>query len=70
MTFERQQRVIPAHAEAVIRHDNRRPSPTLDRDCDAMRVSIERVLDKFLHDRSRPLHHFAGRDLVGNMFGK
>ena len=35
-----------------------------DRDVDAPRAGVERVLDQLLDRRSRPLDHFAGGDAV------
>jgi hypothetical protein len=36
----------------------------------AARVSVEGILDEFLDDGRRPLNHFAGGDLVGDMLGE
>ena len=39
----------------------------LDRDGDASRAGVERVLDELLDDRRRALDDLAGRDLVGEL---
>ena len=31
---------------------------------------VERVFDQFLHDAGGALDHFAGGDLVGDLFGQ
>ena len=41
----------------------------LHRDRDARRAGVDGVLDEFLDDRRRALHHLAGGDLVGE-FGR
>ena len=41
-----------------------------DLDFDAGGTGVERVLQKFFDDRSRPLHHLASSDLVGDLFGE
>src|SRR5207244_9334431 len=43
---------------------------TLNPDLDRARTSINAILDQFLHDRGRPLHHFARGHLAGESFGK
>ena len=45
----------------------RRLPPMLHRDDDAARAGVDGVLDQFLDDRCRPLDHFAGGDLVGQV---
>ena len=70
MPFEGKQGVIPIHSAAVIDHPNARHSATLNPDLDRARTSINAILDQFLHDRGRPLHHFARGHLAGESFGK
>ena len=39
-------------------------------DVDLARAGIDAVLDQLLHDRGRPLDHFARRHLAGDSFGQ
>ena len=39
-------------------------------DAQVRRAGVERVLQQLLDHRSRPLHHFAGGDLIGDLVGK
>ena len=51
--------------------DADQPAPAgLDLDADAGGSGVQGVLQKFFHDRGRPVHHLAGGDLVGNLVGK
>ena len=70
MAFEAEQRVIAAHAEAVVGDANQAASAGADFDGDFLRAGIEGIFDQFLNDAGRPLDHFAGGDLVGDLFGK
>ena len=55
---------------AVVGHANEAASAGLDFHGDARGLGIERVFDQFLHDAGGAFHHFAGGDLVGDVFGK
>ena len=55
---------------AVVGHANQAASAGLDLDAEPRRLGIERVLDQFLDHAGRPLDHFAGGDLVGDLFGQ
>ena len=68
MSFKTEQRVIFAHAESVVGHTNQTASARLDFHGDARRLGIERVFHELLHDTGGALHHFAGGNLVGNVF--
>jgi hypothetical protein len=45
-------------------------APGLDVDANALGSCIERVLEKFLYDGRRTLHHLAGSNLIGDIFGE
>ena len=64
MTLDREDEIVGAHAGAVVADADQRPSARFDRDLDAPRAGVERVLDEFLDRRRRPLDHFAGGDAV------
>ena len=61
---------IAAHAEAVVGHANQTAPARTDFDGDFFCVSIEGIFDKLFHDAGGAFHHFAGGDLVGDLFGK
>ncbi len=70
MALEGEQRVVAAHAAAVV-HDVDAPLPAgLDLAAEALSPGVERILDQLLHHRGRPLDHFSGGDLVGDGFGE
>ena len=70
MAFEAKQRVVAAHAGAVIGHADEAAPAGLDFHRDARRPGVERIFNQFLHDTGRPLNHLAGGDLVGDLLGK
>ena len=70
MAFEGQQGVVAVHPMAVVRDADEPPSARLDLDTDAAGSGVERVLQQLLHHGSRPVHHLAGGDLVGNLVRK
>ena len=70
MALEGQQGVVAHHAAAVVGDLDELLAAGLDLDLDAGGAGIERIFEQFLDHRSRPLHHFAGGDLVGNVFRK
>ena len=70
MPLQAEQRVIAAHAEAVIHHAHEAASARLNLHRYARSLGIQRVLDQLLHDAGRPLDHFAGGDLVGHLLGQ
>ncbi len=65
--LDRQARILAIHAVAVVLDADRLLAAELDRDRDAARVRVERVLDQLLDDGRRTLDDFAGRDLIGEM---
>ena len=70
VTFEAEQGVIAAHAEAVIGHAHEAPAAGLHFDGEAARAGVEGVLNEFLDHAGRALDHFAGGDLVGDVLGE
>ena len=55
VTLEREVRVFGCHAGAVVAHRDALQARAFDRDFDAPRARVERVLHELLHDRRRPL---------------
>ena len=55
---------------AVVGHADETASAGLDFDGDFFGAGIERIFDEFLHDAGGAFDHFAGGDLVGDLFGK
>ncbi len=64
MPLDRELRVLGVHALAVVFDADQLLAPQLDRDRDAGRGRVERVLDQLLHDRGRALDDLAGGNLV------
>jgi hypothetical protein len=51
--------------------ESRSPPPArLDLDPDTLGARVQGVFQQFLHHGSRPVNHFAGGDLVGDLVGK
>ncbi len=70
MALEGQQRIVAAHAVAVVGDADQPPPARLNLDANALRASVQSVLQQLLDHRSGPIHHLAGSDLVGNLVGK
>ena len=70
MPVEREKRVLPAHADPIIRYSDASLPTALDVDVDARRPSVQGILDQFLYDGRGPLHHLAGGDLVRHQIRK
>ena len=68
MAFEGQQRIVPAHAGAVVGDANQAASARLNFHGDAAGPGVERVFDEFLDHARGTIDHFAGGDLVGDLF--
>jgi hypothetical protein len=62
--------VIAIHAAPVIAHAHKPSAAFLEVDINGGCTSVERIFEKFLHDGSRALDNFAGRDLVGDITGE
>ena len=60
-------RSMPA---AVVGDADQPPAAGFDVHPDIRRARIERVLEQFLDDRCRPLHHLSRGDLVGDVVGE
>jgi hypothetical protein len=64
VALDGQRKVRLVHAAPVV-GDTDQPAPAgLDRDLDRPRAGVERVLDQFLHRRSRPLDDLARGDAI------
>ena len=70
MALQGEQGVIPAHAHAIIRHADQAAPARPDLHSNLLSAGIQRILNEFLHHTGGPLHHLAGGDLVGDLFGK
>src|SRR5262245_27704595 len=70
MALNGKPRVLRLHSFAIILDTNQLLAAIFDRDGDAMRPSIERVLDQLLDDRCRALDDFAGGDLIREVVRK
>ena len=70
MPLEGQHGIVAHHAAAVVGDLDEFLSACFHADLDARGAGIERVLQHLLDHGSRPLHHLAGGDLVGNGFGE
>ena len=70
MALEGQHGVVAHHTAAVVGHLNEFLAAGFDVDPNAPRTRIQRVLQQLLDHRSRTLHHLAGSDLVGYIFGE
>ena len=64
VALDRKREIVGVHAGAVVGDADQRAPARFDRDVDAPRAGVERVLDQLLDRRSRPLDHFAGGDAV------
>ena len=70
VAFECHQRIVAAHAITVIGNIDERAPAVLDGDRDASGLGVQRVFGQLLHDRGGTFDHFAGGDLVGDLFGQ
>jgi hypothetical protein len=68
--FQAEQRVVAAHAEAVVHHAHEAAPPRLNLHRYARSLGIQRILDQLFHDAGRTLNHFAGGDLIGHLLGQ
>ena len=55
---------------AVVGDADQLAAARLDFDANAIGAGVERVLQQFLHDRGRTIHHLTGGDLVSHLVGK
>ena len=59
MALDRQRQIIGIHAKAVIDDADQRAPAMLQRNVDALRPGIQRILDQLLDGGGRALDHFA-----------
>ena len=64
MALDGKRKVVGRHAGAVIDDADQFAPAGRDGDGDRARAGVDRVLDEFLHGRSRPLDHLTGGDSV------
>ena len=70
MPLEREHGIVAHHAASVVRDLNKLLPARLNRNLDAGRARVERVLEQFLYHRRRTLHHLAGGDFIGDLLRK
>src|SRR5687768_10718411 len=70
MPLQAEQRIVPAHADAVVSDAHQTASASLDFHGDACGLRVNRVFHQLLHHAGRALNHFSSGDLVGNLFGQ
>ncbi len=70
MPLDRQPRVLRPHPLPVVLDTQELLAAHLDRDCDAARAGVDRVLDQLLDDGGGALDDLAGGNLVGEVGGK
>ena len=68
--FQAEQRVVPAHAQAVVGDANEAASAGLDFNRQARGLGVEGILHQFLDHAGGALDDLAGGDLVGHLFGQ
>lgn len=59
--------LVGGNAAAVVGHPDHGHAPPLNLHCQGMGAGVHGVFHQFLHHRSRPLHHLAGRNEVGHV---
>ena len=67
---EREHRVLPSHAGAVVAHQHEGLAALLQLHPHVPGTGVERVLHQLLHHRGGTLDHLAGGDLVGHGVGE
>jgi hypothetical protein len=70
MALECQHGIVAHHAATVVGDLDQLLPARFDADLDARCPGVQRVLEHFLNDGRRTLHHFAGGDLVGYGLGE
>ena len=70
MALEGQQGIVAQHAAAVVDDADQAPAAGFHFDAHVGGAGVERIFQQFLDDGGGPLHHFAGRDLVGDLVGE
>ncbi len=70
MALEGQQGIVAQHAAAVVDNADQAPSAGFHFHANVGGAGIQGVFEKLFDHRSRPFHHFAGGDFVGDLVGK
>ncbi len=70
MALEREQRIVPHHAVAVVDDADQLASAGLDLDADSRSPRIQRILQQLLDHRGGPFDHLAGGNLIRHLVGK
>jgi hypothetical protein len=70
VALQREQRVVAAHAQTVVRHADEAASAGLDLHGDARGLGVEGILDEFLDDAGGTFDDLTRRDLVGDVVGQ
>ncbi|MNH14340.1 hypothetical protein D3C79_739310 [compost metagenome] len=68
MTSQRQGQIFLANTAAVIADADQLGAAAFDVDIDARRPGIQAVFHQLFHHRRRPFDHFAGGNLVGELW--
>ena len=66
--FQAEQRIVLAHADAVVRDADQAASAGLNFHGDSAGLRVQRVFDEFLDHAGGTLDHFSGSNLVGDLF--
>ncbi len=67
MALDCQARIVRFHPVPVVFHPDLFLPAELDMNLQPARTRVDRVFDELFHDRGGAFHHFAGRDLVGQV---
>ena len=66
VTFKADSGIAVAHAAAVVNHLYQRAAGILHYQLNLGGPSVQRILQQLLYGRGRPVHHLAGRNLIGH----
>ena len=67
VAFQAQERVVAAHAQAVIGDADEAASAGVDFDGEARGLGVEGIFHQFFDNAGGAFHHFARGDLVGHL---
>ena len=70
VAFKGKQGIVRHHAAPVVGDLNQLPAAAFHLDFDARGSGVQRILEQFLQNRGRTLHHLPGGDLVGHVLRK
>src|SRR5262249_39250460 len=65
-----EERVVAEHAAAVVDDADEAASAGFDVDAQVRGAGVQGIFEELFDDGSRPLHHFARRDFVGDLVGE